>query len=82
MDGTGGPSQPGQHSLSQLQTPLTYTELHSTGAPLPSGGVREGLRSACRRLAPHPAAVLAFVVVLLAFLLTRAVMQWQIRPER
>jgi hypothetical protein len=65
-----------------LQVPLAPADAQSRTAPLSSGGFTEGLRAGFRCLAPRPAALLAFVVVLLAFLLVRAVMQWQIGPER
>lgn len=75
-------------SAREWRVPLTQTDqLDNTGQPDNTGQLTHAdapqrLRAALRCLTPRPAALLAFVVVLLAFLLTRAVMQWQIRPER
>ena len=51
-------------------------------APAAATSGRERVRSLLVCLAPHPAALLGFVVVLLAFLLTHAVLRWQIVSER
>lgn len=51
-------------------------------APAAATSGRERVQSLLVCLAPHPAALLGFVVVLLAFLVTLAVLRWQMQPER
>jgi hypothetical protein len=51
-------------------------------APAAATSARERVRGLLVCLAPHPAALLGFFVVLLAFLVTHAVLRWQVRSER
>lgn len=69
-----------RHDEISVQAPDFAVSVGAPPAAATSG--RERVQRLLVFLAPHPAALLGFVVVLLAFLVTLAVLRWQTPPER